>query len=200
VVERIAAKTGMPPRELIGKTATLRTLKPEDFADTQFGEPTVKDILKELEKPGRDPRPEFRTAAFKEGVQEMKDLQPGMLLEGVVTNVANFGAFVDIGVHQDGLVHVSQLADRFVKDPRDVVKAGQIVKVRVVEVDLKRRRIALTMKNADGPHTQMKADGPQMKNNARSNADRAPMKAAHGPPRTPVSATSIAAAFAKLKK
>ena len=111
--------------------------------------PTVKDILAELDKPGRDPRPEFRTAAFKDGVQAIGDLAPGMQLEGVVTNVANFGAFVDIGVHQDGLVHVSQLADRFVKDPREVVKAGDIVKVRVVEVDLPRKRIALTMKLQD---------------------------------------------------
>ena len=133
-------------RDLIGKTTVLRTLRPEEFADDRFGVPTVKDILAELEKPGRDPRPEFRTAAFKDGVEQLSDLQPGMLLEGVVTNVANFGAFVDIGVHQDGLVHVSQLADRFVKDPREVVKAGDIVKVRVVEVDLKRRRIGLTMK------------------------------------------------------
>ncbi|MGE0463944.1 MAG: Tex-like N-terminal domain-containing protein [Vicinamibacterales bacterium] len=169
VVERISTRTGVPARELIGKTTVLRALKPEDFADAQFGEPTVKDILKELEKPGRDPRPEFRTAVFKEGVQEMKDLQPGMLLEGVVTNVTNFGAFVDVGVHQDGLVHVSQLADRFVKDPRDVVKAGQIVKVTVLDVDVKRRRIALTMKNAD--RTRMKPDRPH------ANADRPQMSA-----------------------
>ena len=146
VVERISATTGVPVRDLIGKSAVLRTLKPESFADDRFGVPTVKDILAELEKPGRDPRPEFKTATFKEGVNEIGDLQPGMQLEGVVTNVANFGAFVDIGVHQDGLVHVSQLANRFVKDPREVVKAGDIVKVKVVEVDLKRRRIALTMK------------------------------------------------------
>ena len=156
VVERIVAKTGLDVKELIGKTAVLRALKPEDFADAQFGVPTVKDILSELEKPGRDPRPEFKTAAFKEGVNEIADLQPGMTLEGVVTNVANFGAFVDIGVHQDGLVHVSQLADRFVKDPRDVVKAGDIVSVRVVDVDLKRKRIALTMKKHD---VQMQGQG-----------------------------------------
>jgi uncharacterized protein len=145
VVERIVARTGVAVRELIGRSAVLRALTPESLADERFGVPTVRDILAELEKPGRDPRPEFKTAAFKEGVHEIGDLQPGMLLEGVVTNVANFGAFVDIGVHQDGLVHVSQLADRFVKDPREVVKAGDIVKVKVVEVDLKRRRIALTM-------------------------------------------------------
>jgi uncharacterized protein len=115
---------------LIGRTAVLRAMKPEEFVDDQFGLPTVKDILAELEKPGRDPRPDFRTASFKEGVEQMSDLEPGMQLEGVVTNVANFGAFVDIGVHQDGLVHVSALADRYVKDPHEVVKAGQIVKVR----------------------------------------------------------------------
>jgi protein Tex len=149
VVQKIVAKTGLDLKGLIGKAAVLRALKPEEFADEQFGVPTVKDILSELEKPGRDPRPEFKTAAFKEGVNEMSDLEPGMTLEGVVTNVANFGAFVDIGVHQDGLVHVSQLADRFVKDPREVVKAGDIVNVRVVEVDLKRKRIALTMKKHD---------------------------------------------------
>jgi uncharacterized protein len=157
VVERIVSKTGVPVRELIGKATVLRALRPEDFADTQFGLPTVKDILTELEKPGRDPRPEFKTAAFKDGVEALSDLQPGMLLEGVVTNVANFGAFVDIGVHQDGLVHVSQLADRFVKDPREVVKAGDIVKVKVVEVDLKRKRIALTMKLQEVPAGQTAA-------------------------------------------
>jgi uncharacterized protein len=146
LVERIASRTGVPVQELIGKTSVLRAIKPEEFADTQFGVPTVKDILAELEKPGRDPRPGFRTAAFKDSVQDMRDLVAGMTLEGVVTNVANFGAFVDIGVHQDGLVHISRLADRFIKDPREVVKAGDIVKVTVVEVDLKRRRIALTMK------------------------------------------------------
>ncbi len=129
----------------------LRSLKPEQFTNETFGVPTVTDIIKELEKPGRDPRPEFKTATFKEGVEEMKDLQPGMQLEGVVTNVAAFGAFVDIGVHQDGLVHVSALADRFVKDPREVVKPGDVVKVRVLEVDIKRKRISLTMRSGDTP-------------------------------------------------
>jgi uncharacterized protein len=146
LVERIVSHAGVPVQELIGRTDVLRAVPAQAFVDGVFGLPTIKDILKELEKPGRDPRPEFRTAVFKEGVQELRDLEPGMTLEGVVTNVANFGAFVDIGVHQDGLVHVSQLADRFVKDPRDVVKAGDIVKVKVVEVDLKRKRVALTMK------------------------------------------------------
>ena len=146
VVERIVSRTRLALGDLMGRSAVLKTLKPEDFADAQFGVPTVTDILAELDKPNRDPRPEFRTAAFKDGVRELRDLVPGMQLEGVVTNVANFGAFVDIGVHQDGLVHVSQLADRFVKDPRDVVRAGDIVTVRVVEVDAVRKRIALTMK------------------------------------------------------
>jgi uncharacterized protein len=146
IVERIAQRTGVPVQQLIGNTSVLRALKPEEFADTRFGVPTVRDILAELEKPGRDPRPEFKTAAFKDNVQTISDLEAGMRLEGVVTNVANFGAFVDIGVHQDGLVHVSRLADRFIRDPREVVKTGDIVRVTVVEVDLKRRRIALTMK------------------------------------------------------
>jgi protein Tex len=151
VVARIVERAGVPVRELIGQSAVLGALRPEWFANAEFGVPTVRDILTELEKPGRDPRPEFRTAGFKEGVHELRDLEAGMLLEGVVTNVANFGAFVDVGVHQDGLVHVSQLADRFVKDPREVVKAGDIVKVKVVDVDLKRRRIALTMKLGEAP-------------------------------------------------
>ena len=151
VVQRIAQQTGRDVPSLIGDSAFLRTLDPAQFADEQFGAPTVRDILSELEKPGRDPRPEFKTAKFKDTVHQLSDLEPGMTLEGVVTNVANFGAFVDIGVHQDGLVHVSQLADRFVKDPRDVVKAGQIVSVTVLEVDLQRKRVALTMRKAERP-------------------------------------------------
>ncbi|WP_396624605.1 Tex family protein [Luteitalea sp.] len=151
VVQRIAQVTGRDLPTLIGDSTFLRTLDPAQFATDRFGTPTVRDILAELEKPGRDPRPEFRQAKFKESVHQLSDLEPGMVLEGVVTNVANFGAFVDIGVHQDGLVHVSQLADRFVKDPRDVVKAGQIVSVTVLEVDIPRKRIALTMRKAERP-------------------------------------------------
>lgn len=147
VVQRIIETLGVPIRELMGNPALLRTLRPEQFADGQFGLPTVIDIFKELAKPGRDPRPGFRAAMFKEGVDTLEDLEPDMILEGIVTNVANFGAFVDVGVHQDGLVHVSQLADRFIRDPRDVVKAGDIVTVRVLDIDLKRRRIALTMRS-----------------------------------------------------
>ncbi|MBA3067988.1 MAG: RNA-binding transcriptional accessory protein [Hyphomonas sp.] len=147
VVERISEKTGRELKSLIGDKPFLSKLKARDFADARFGEPTVKDILKELEKPGRDPRPEFKTATFKDGVETLSDLKPGMMLEGVVTNVTAFGAFVDIGVHQDGLVHISELSDTFVKDPHTVVRAGQVVKVRVKEVDAARKRIALSMKS-----------------------------------------------------
>jgi uncharacterized protein len=170
VAEKIAQATGRPVKAMIGDRAFLKTVKPSQFADDTFGIPTVTDILAELEKPGRDPRPEFRTATFKEGVEKIGDLEPGMRLEGVVTNVAAFGAFVDVGVHQDGLVHVSELADRFVKDPHEVVKAGDVVKVRVKDVDVARKRISLTMRSgtidrtasagagrpagqATGPHT-----------------------------------------------
>jgi uncharacterized protein len=147
VVERIAEATKRPLKSIIGDGAFLKSLKPAAFADAEFGIPTVTDIIAELEKPGRDPRPEFKTASFQEGVEKIGDLEPGMQLEGVVTNVAAFGAFVDIGVHQDGLVHISELSDRFVKDPREVVKAGDVVKVRVKDVDVARKRIALTMKS-----------------------------------------------------
>jgi len=149
VARRIVSACGRDLRSVMGDGAVLRKLDPAPFVDDRFGLPTVRDILAELEKPGRDPRPEFRTASFAEGINTVADLTPGMVLEGTVTNVAAFGAFVDIGVHQDGLVHISQLADTFVKDPRDVVKAGQIVKVRVVDIDLKRKRIALSMKKDD---------------------------------------------------
>jgi protein Tex len=151
VVKRMAVASGRDLAAMIGDVTFLRGLKAAQFTDDRFGEPTIKDILKELEKPGRDPRPEFKTASFKDGVETMQDLQPGMILEGVVTNVTNFGAFVDIGVHQDGLVHVSALADRFVKDPHEVVKPGDVVSVKVLEVDLKRKRIALTMRKNDAP-------------------------------------------------
>src|SRR5262245_16663746 len=147
VVERISQATQRPLKSMIGDKAFLKSLKPAAFADAQFGVPTVTDIIAELEKPGRDPRPEFRTAAFKEGIDKISDLKRGMQLEGVVTNVTAFGAFVDVGVHQDGLVHISELSDRFVKDPREVVKAGDVVKVRVTDVDVERRRIALSMKS-----------------------------------------------------
>lgn len=158
VAKKIVAACGRDVRALMGDAATLKALDPRVFVDDRFGLPTVRDIIGELEKPGRDPRPGFRTATFAEGVDDIRDLKPGMLLEGTVTNVAAFGAFVDIGVHQDGLVHVSQLADRFVKDAHEVVKAGDVVKVRVVEVDIKRRRIGLTMRK-DGGAPQEKRGG-----------------------------------------
>lgn len=151
VVERIAARTGRDISSLIGDSRFLRSLNPKDFTDERFGVPTVTDILAELEKPGRDPRPEFQTARLADGVETMEDLKPGMILEGTVTNVANFGAFVDIGVHQDGLVHISALSDKYVASPRDVVKAGDIVKVKVIEIDLPRARIALSMRLTDEP-------------------------------------------------
>jgi len=147
LARRIVAACGRDLRAVMADPGKLRSLDPKDFTDARFGLPTVRDILAELEKPGRDPRPSFKTASFAEGVEEIRDLKPGMLLEGTVTNVAAFGAFVDVGVHQDGLVHVSQLADKFVRDPHEVVKAGDVVKVRVVEVDVARKRIALTMKS-----------------------------------------------------
>jgi len=149
VVQRILADLKRPARELIGDAATLKKLNPSSYTDERFGLPTVRDILAELEKPGRDPRPEFKTAEFKEGIEEIKDLKPGMILEGTVTNVTNFGAFVDVGVHQDGLVHISMLSNKFVKDPHEIVKAGEVVKVKVLEVDEKRKRIALTMRLED---------------------------------------------------
>ncbi|TCO77343.1 uncharacterized protein EV699_12629 [Plasticicumulans lactativorans] len=189
VVERILKRSGRGIDAVLGDAAFLKTLKPETFTDERFGVPTVRDILLELEKPGRDPRPEFRTAVFREGVEELKDLRPDMILEGVVTNVANFGAFVDIGVHQDGLVHISCLSDRFVKDPREVVKAGDVVKVKVLEVDVKRRRIALTMRLADDRRERV-APTPR----------EAPPRAGKGaaPPAKPAGG-SLADAFARAK-
>ncbi|MFD9637895.1 helix-hairpin-helix domain-containing protein, partial [Streptomyces violascens] len=149
VVRRMVKTAGSEVASLIGNTGVLRSLRPDDFVDETFGLPTVTDILRELEKPGRDPRPAFRTATFKEGVEKIGDLEPGMLLEGVVTNVAAFGAFIDIGVHQDGLAHVSALSKTFVKDPRDVVKPGDIVRVKVLDVDVPRKRISLTLRLDD---------------------------------------------------
>ncbi|WP_068824963.1 Tex family protein [Pseudomonas sp. BMS12] len=159
LVQRIAQDTGRDIRSLLGDSSFLRSLDPKRFTDESFGLPTVTDILKELDKPGRDPRPEFKTAEFQDGVESLKDLQPGMVLEGVVTNVTNFGAFVDIGVHQDGLVHISALSEKFVKDPYEVVKAGDIVKVKVMEVDIPRNRVGLTMRMSDTPGE--KVDGPR---------------------------------------
>lgn len=172
VVQRILAATEQALQDLMGNASAVRNLKAVDFTDDKFGVPTVTDILKELEKPGRDPRPEFKTATFAEGVETLNDLQVGMILEGSVTNVTNFGAFVDIGVHQDGLVHISSLADKFVEDPHTVVKAGDIVKVKVMEVDLQRKRIALSMRLDEQPGEGSPRRGGNAPAQARDNASR----------------------------
>jgi uncharacterized protein len=200
VVQKMLSTTGKPIGELMGRTDVLRTLKPEAFADERFGAITVKDILAELEKPGRDPRPDFKVARFNEGVEDIKDLTEGLVLEGTVSNVAQFGAFIDLGVHQDGLVHVSQLSNKFVTDAREVVKTGDIVKVRVLEVDLARKRISLTMK-LDAP-APARGGAPRGNDNNFRPAGRAERQNA---PRGSSSAASpgqsaMAAAFAKLQK
>jgi uncharacterized protein len=208
VVQRILADIKANSlRELMGDAHRLRAIEAKKYVDEKFGLPTVQDILKELEKPGRDPRPEFKTASFKDGIDSMKDLTPGMRLEGVVTNVANFGAFVDIGVHQDGLVHVSALADRFVKDPHDVVKAGDVVQVKVLEVDLARKRIALTMRMSDAPGSSEKAASRMQRaekvgagNTAARRADHV-KKPANARPVSPAQpGGAMADAFARLKR
>ncbi|MBE5253641.1 RNA-binding transcriptional accessory protein [Mixta sp. Marseille-Q2057] len=200
VVERILAATEQALNDLMGNPSGLRGLSARDFTDERFGLPTVTDILKELEKPGRDPRPEFKTAQFAEGVETLNDLTPGMVLEGAVTNVTNFGAFVDIGVHQDGLVHISSLSDKFVDDPHKVVKAGDIVKVKVMEVDLQRKRIALTLRLDEQPgESSARSNRSAPRENARPAANK-------GRPR-PVSQTAgnsamgdaLAAAFGKKR-
>ena len=196
VVEKISEATKRPLKSIIGDRAFLKSVNPASYADAQFGIPTVTDILTELEKPGRDPRPEFKTATFQEGVEKITDLEPGMQLEGTVTNVAAFGAFVDIGVHQDGLVHISELSDRFVSDPREIVKAGDVVKVRVKEVDVARKRIALTMKS--GP-----IDRTAGNNNRPSAAPTGPRSASAAPRPTtqqPAAENALAAALRKAQE
>ena len=185
VARRIVAACGRDIRSIMGSPEALRGLRAEQFVDDHFGLPTVRDIFSELEKPGRDPRPSFKTASFADGVEDIKDLKPGMMLEGTVTNVAAFGAFVDIGVHQDGLVHVSQLAVRFVKDPHEVVKAGDVVKVRVTEVDIPRKRIGLTMRKDGGAQARgQKRDeapkSPQGGGGKRAPAGKAPQPSSGG--------------------
>ncbi|MBX9613114.1 MAG: RNA-binding transcriptional accessory protein [Burkholderiales bacterium] len=193
VVEAILRKTGQPVAALMGRADMLKTLQPQLFANEQFGIITVQDILTELEKPGRDPRPDFKVARFNEGVEDIRDLQPGMVLEGTVSNVAAFGAFVDLGVHQDGLVHVSQLSHKFVTDAREVVKTGDIVQVRVVEVDVARKRIGLTMKLGEAP---ARRDGPRENRfeGAGRGASARPGRAGAVP-----TATAMASAFDRLK-
>jgi protein Tex len=194
VARKIIDACGRDIRSLMGDSALLKTLDPARFVDERFGAPTVRDILLELEKPGRDPRPQFKTASFAEGVDDMSALKPGMILEGTVTNVANFGAFVDIGVHQDGLVHVSQLADRFVKDPSVIVKAGDVVTVRVLDVDLKRKRIALSMRKDDGAEGSRSAPTSQgrEKGEGGDKGPRAPRRPA-ARPETPAPQGSLGA-------
>ncbi|MFM5075114.1 Tex family protein [Aeromonas hydrophila] len=196
VVERILAKLEQTVDSLLGNSSLLRTLKPADYTDEQFGVPTVTDIIGELDKPGRDPRPEFKTATFKEGVEKISDLVPEMVLEGVVTNVTNFGAFVDIGVHQDGLVHISSLTDRFVKDPREVVKAGDIVRVKVQEVDVPRKRISLTMRlDEKAGQPARKPAEPRHTGNAKPKQAPRQSPSADG-----AMGSAFAAALSKLKK
>lgn len=203
VVERILADVQKNVRELMGNSSFLQQLEPAKYTDERFGVPTVQDILRELDKPGRDPRPEFKTATFKDGVEQIKDLQVGMQLEGVVTNVTNFGAFVDIGVHQDGLVHVSMLSDRFVKDPREVVKAGDIVKVKVVEVDVQRRRVGLTMRLNEPtarpqqtPRNERPQDTPARKPGRQPGGGRDSASRSNNP----MANNALAAAFARAKQ
>lgn len=194
VVERILAKINKRIDDVLGNRDALSGLSPAEFVDERFGLPTVRDILSELEKPGRDPRPEFKTATFREGVEKVSDLVPGMTLEGVVTNVAAFGAFVDIGVHQDGLVHVSAMSTKFIKDPHEVVKAGQVVKVKVLDVDVKRQRISLTMRLDDEAAPGLSSRGTQERGSAARGGARPPRA------REPEPAGAMAAAFAKLKQ
>jgi uncharacterized protein len=200
LVEKIIADLKQDIKWLIGNSHVLRSLNPAKYADDKYGVPTINDILGELEKPGRDPRPIFTTAVFKEGVNEMKDLRPDMILEGVVTNVAAFGAFVDIGVHQDGLVHISALADVFVKDPHAVVKVGQVVKVKVMEIDEKRKRIALTMRLADAARQRVQREQCDSKSEQRGDRkDDLSRPKQQQQKREPESNNAMAAAFARLK-
>ena len=199
LVKRILADIKKDVREVIGNSSLLKSLNPARYVNEQFGLPTISDILKELEKPGRDPRPEFTTANFREGVEQLSDLKPDMILEGVVTNVAAFGAFVDIGVHQDGLVHISALSNTFVKDPHSIVKAGQIVKVKVLEVDAVRKRIALTMRLTDAaakPSADSRRE-PQREAQPRTTPEPRPVTQTSASTAAP---GAMAAAFSKLKR
>jgi len=200
VVTRIAERGNRALKSLVGDSSFLRGLKAADYADEKFGVPTVTDIIKELDKPGRDPRPEFKTADFKDGIEDIKDLKPGMILEGCVTNVAAFGAFIDIGVHQDGLVHISALSNTFVKDPRSVVKAGDIVKVKVVEVDVPRKRIALTMRLDDDINTAKSARDDQRSGAGASTKDQRTFQNKNTQQKSqPATGGAFAAAFAQAK-
>jgi len=200
VVEKIMLQTGKPVAEIMGRADMLKTLRPELFANEQFGVITVKDIFTELEKPGRDPRPDFKVARFNDGVEDITDLKEGMILEGTVSNVAQFGAFIDLGVHQDGLVHVSQLAHKFVNDAREVVKTGDIVKVQVVEVDVARKRIGLTMKIGAAPAGAKGAGGQRAGDNRYQGPARGERQVGRYQDSAPAAGNAMAAAFAKLKR
>jgi uncharacterized protein len=200
LVDTIMQKSGIAVNDMIGNHDVLQALNPREFVNDDFGLPTIMDIVSELEKPGRDPRPEFKTASFKEGVNAMSDLDVGMILEGVISNVANFGAFVDIGVHQDGLVHISAITDKFIKDPRDVVKTGDVVKVKVMEVDVKRKRISLSMR-LDDDVSAVKASAPPAKARQPSSAANKPrtQKAKPQAANNAAMGNAFAEAFAKSK-
>lgn len=200
LVEKILAKHQQPVDAVIGNSSFLKSINPAEFADEYFGIPTITDILKELDKPGRDPRPEFKTAQFKDGVEKLSDLTPGMLLEGVVTNVTNFGAFVDIGVHQDGLVHISSLTDKFVSDPHQVVKAGDIVKVKVLEVEVDRKRIALTMRMDEQPQPKAAGGAKDRSTPTKSQGGGRPASARQQDNGNAAMGNAFAEALAKLKK
>jgi uncharacterized protein len=200
LVDQISKATDKPVIDIIGDETLLRQLDPQAFTTDVFGLPTVKDIIAELEKPGRDPRQAFQTATYADGVEKISDLKQGMSLQGVITNVTNFGAFVDIGVHQDGLVHISQLADRFIKDANDVVKAGDIVKVKVLEIDPDRKRIALTMRSEQSvPRTEKT----QSNSNKKSSASKNQRTKNNPPPKTKAPegafAQALSAAINKTK-
>jgi uncharacterized protein len=200
VVEQIIAKTGKPVAEIMGRADMLKTLRPELFANDKFGVITVKDIFTELEKPGRDPRPDFKVARFNDGVEDIKDLKEGMILEGTVSNVAAFGAFIDLGVHQDGLVHVSQLAHKFVNDAREIVKTGDIVKVQVVEVDVARKRIALTMKIGAAPARSASDKAGDNRYQSAGRGQSQYSKPSSGQGAGALGSSAMASAFAKLKR
>jgi uncharacterized protein len=202
VVNSIAEHTGIAMNDIVGHTDVLKELKPEDFVTDRFGLPTVTDIISELDKPGRDPRPEFKTANFKDDVQSLKDLKVGMILEGVVSNVANFGAFVDVGVHQDGLVHISAMTDKFISDPRDIVKTGDIVKVKVMEVDVERKRVSFTMRMGDTPNQAVKPSTQKHQSDKKPDNRAVKNKQPQTQPKqsNQMMGNAFADAFAKVKK
>lgn len=201
VVENILASLSAPIETIIGNKDALAAVNASEFVKQGIGEITLTDILTELEKPGRDPRPEFKTATFKEGVNAIKDLEVGMILEGVISNVANFGAFVDIGVHQDGLVHISSITDKFISDPRDIVKAGDIVKVKVLEIDVERKRISLTMKLNETAKASPSKPSSTKSNKAQHVKGKNPTpRRENKKPENSIMGNALAEAFAKAKK